>query len=167
MPVSDTVRDAINAQIGRELEAHLQYLQISTYFDAQALPALATFFGQQGAEEHEHAMKFRTYLQDQGAQVEIPALEAPRVSFESAEEAVALSLAWEEEVTGHINDLVDIARRENDHATFSFLQWFVDEQVEEVATMGDMLIIVRRAGEPRLLDVDAIVARGEVGDHDS
>lgn len=166
MPVSDTVTDAINAQIGRELEAHLQYLQISTYFDSQALPALAGFFQQQGAEEHEHAMKFRSYLQDQDARVEIPALAAPRVSFESAEEAVALSFAWEEEVTGHINDLVDLAGSENDHATFSFLQWFVDEQVEEVSTMGDMLIIVRRAGEPRLLDVDAIVARGEVGDHD-
>ncbi len=166
MPVSDKVADAINAQIGRELEAHLQYLQISSYFDSQALPALTIFFANQAEEEHEHAMKFRGYLMDQGAEVAIPALAAPRITFESSEEAVALSLAWEEEVTGHINDLVKLAQSQDDHATFSFLQWFVDEQVEEVSTMSDMLLIVKRAGEVRMLDVDAIVARGEVGDHD-
>lgn len=165
MPVSNKVAKAINAQIGRELEAHLQYLQISSYFDAQALPALTNFFKTQADEEHQHAMKFRGYLMDQGAEAGIPALAAPRVTFENSEEAVALSLAWEQEVTGHINDIVTLARKENDHATFSFLQWFVDEQVEEVSTMSDMLMIVRRAGEERMLDVDAIVARGEVGDH--
>jgi ferritin len=164
MPVSDKIASAINAQIGRELEAHLQYLQISSYFDSQALPALTTFFATQAQEEHDHAMKFRGYLMDQGADAAIPALKAPRVVFESSEEAVALSLAWEEEVTGHIDDIVTLARAEDDHATFSFLQWFVDEQVEEVSTMSDMLMIVRRAGEERMLDVDAIVARGEVGD---
>jgi ferritin len=166
VPISDAMTGALNAQIGRELEAHLQYLQISSYFDSEALPALTDFFAEQADEEHQHAMKFRGYLQDQGAQVAIPSLAAPRAGFETAEEAVQLSLTWETEVTGHINDIVSLARTEDDHATFSFLQWFVDEQVEEVSTMSDMLTVVQRAGEAKLLDVDAIVARGEFGGDD-
>lgn len=165
MQISEEMAAAVNAQIGREFEAHLQYLSISSYFSAEALPALTRFFAAQASEEHEHAMKFLHYLEDVGAEVRIPALAAPKHGFESAEEAVGLSLAWEEAVTGHINDLVTLARGEDDHASFSFLQWFVDEQVEEVSTMSDLLALVRRAGEAGLLDVEAIIARGDIGDH--
>ena len=164
MPVSSQVADALNAQLGRELEAHLQYLEISSYFSAEALPELTRFFARQAAEEHQHAMKFLGYLQDVDAHVSIPALAAPRDRFESAEEAVALSLEWEEDVTRYIGELVETARAAGDHATFSFLQWFVDEQVEEVSTMSDLLAIVRRAGEPGLLDVETMLARGSIGD---
>lgn len=166
MPVPDKVAAALNAQLGRELEAHLQYLSISSYFDAEALPVLTGFFAGQAQEEHGHAMKFLAYLQDVGAHVSIPTVEGPRDHFESAEEAVALALEWEQQVTGHIDDLVALARASDDHATFSFLQWFVDEQVEEVSTMSDLLHMVRRAGESKLLDVEAAIARGGVGDHE-
>jgi ferritin len=165
MPVSPQVADALNAQLGRELEAHLQYLAISSHFSAEALPELTRFFARQAAEEHDHAMRFLRFLQDSGAHVAIPALAAPRDRFESAEEAVALSLEWEEDVTRYIGDLVETARSAGDHATFSFLQWFVDEQVEEVSTMSDLLTIVRRAGEAGLLDVETLIARGSLGDH--
>jgi bacterioferritin B len=159
MPVPKPVVDALNAQLGRELEAHLQYLAISSWFDAEGLPELSRFFGAQAAEEHAHAMRFLEYLKDVGGPVAIPALAAPKPGFESAEEAVAASLEWEEAVTDHIHRLVDLATDARDHATSTFLQWFVTEQVEEVATMGELLQVTRRAGEANLLLVDDYVAR--------
>jgi bacterioferritin B len=159
MPVPKPVVDALNAQLGRELEAHLQYLAISSWFDAEGLPELSRFFGAQAAEEHAHAMRFLEYLKDVGGPVAIPALAAPKPGFESAEEAVAASLEWEEAVTDHIHRLVDLATDARDHATSTFLQWFVTEQVEEVATMGELLQVTRRAGESNLLLVDDYVAR--------
>lgn len=158
MAMRSPVSDALNAQLGRELEAHLQYLSVSSWFGSQGLPQLARVFGAQAAEEHEHAMRFLRYLQDAGS-VAIPAVAAPRASFESAEEAVALALAWEEDVTRHINALMDLAEAERDHATRVFLEWFVTEQVEELASMGELLQVVRRAGEGGLLLVEEHVAR--------
>lgn len=163
MPVEQPVVDALNAQLGRELEAHLQYLAISSWFDAEGLPELTRFFRAQADEEHEHAMRFLDYLQDVGGPVAIPALAAPKPSFESAEEAVAASLEWEEDVTEHIHRLLDLATERRDHATQVFLQWFVTEQVEEVATMGELLQVTRRAGEGNLLLVDDYVARSRPG----
>jgi bacterioferritin B len=159
MPISGQVVDAINAQVGNELGAHLQYLAISSWFSNEGLRELSTFFANQAAEEHEHAMKFVGYIRDTGAPLVIPAIAAPKAEFATAEEAVALSLAWEEEVTRQINRIVDIAVDGHDHATQTFLQWFVTEQVEEVATMGELLQVVRRAGEPNLLLVEDYVAR--------
>ncbi len=159
MPVPKTVVAALNAQMGRELEAHLQYLAISSWFDAEGLPELTKFFAAQAAEEHAHAMRFLDYIQDVGGPVEIPGLAAPKPSFESAEEAVSASLEWEEAVTDHIHRLVDLAVENRDHATNTFLQWFVTEQVEEVSTIGELLAVTRRAGEGNLLLVDDYVAR--------
>lgn len=159
MPVERPVADALNAQLGRELEAHLQYLAVSSWFNAEGLPELAGFFGAQATEEHSHAKRFLGYLQDAGGVVAIPGLQAPKASFESAEEAVALSLDWENIVTGHINALMDLAIAHGDHATQAFLQWFVTEQVEEVATMSELLQVTRRAGESNLLLVEDYVAR--------
>jgi bacterioferritin B len=159
MPVQKPVVDALNAQMGRELEAHLQYLAISSWFDAEGLPELSRFFAAQAAEEHAHAMRFLAYVQDVGGPVAIPSLAAPKPDFESAEEAVAASLEWEEAVTAHIHRIVDLTLDTRDHATHTFLQWFVTEQVEEVATMGELLQVTRRAGEGNLLLVDDYVAR--------
>jgi ferritin len=159
MPVEKTVIDALNAQMGRELEAHLQYLSISSWFDGEGLPELTKFFAAQAAEEHAHAMRFLAYIQDVGGPVEIPAIAAPKSSFESAEEAVAASLEWENEVTAHIHAVLDLAIERRDHATQVFLQWFVTEQVEEVSTMCELLQVTRRAGERDLLLLEDYVAR--------
>jgi ferritin len=104
-------------------------------------------------------MKFLIYVQDVGGPVVIPALAAPKPSFESAEDAVAASLAWEEDVTSHIHAAMDLAIERRDHATQAFLQWFVTEQVEEVATMSELLQVTRRAGESDLLLLEDYVAR--------
>lgn len=159
MPVEKSVIDALNVHMGREFEAHLQYLSVSSWFDSEGLPELTRFFSEQAAEEHVHAMKVLTYVQDVGGPVVIPALSAPKPSFESAEEAVAGCLEWEVSITGHIHALVDLANAKNDHATQVFLQWFVTEQVEEIATMGELLQVTRRAGEANLLLLEDYVAR--------
>ncbi|HET6689531.1 MAG TPA: ferritin [Miltoncostaeaceae bacterium] len=159
MPVAQDVIESLNAQLGKELEAHLQYLAISSWFDSEGLPELAGFFARQAAEEHEHAMRFLAYIQDVGGPVVIPALAAPKPSFESAEEAVATSLEAEEDVTARIDAIMDQAIAARDHATQAFLQWFVTEQVEEVSTMGELLQVTRRAGERNLLLLEDYVAR--------
>lgn len=159
MPVEKSVIDALNVHMGREFEAHLQYLSVSSWFDSEGLPELTKFFSAQAAEEHVHAMKFLTYVQDVGGPVVIPALSAPKPSFESAEEAVAGCLEWEVSITDHIHALVDLAIAKNDHPTQVFLQWFVTEQVEEIATMSELLQVTRRAGESNLLLLEDYVAR--------
>lgn len=159
MPVEKSVVDALNVHMGREFEAHLQYLSVSSWFDGEGLPELTKFFAAQAAEEHAHAMKFLIYVQDVGGPVVIPSLAAPKPSFESAEEAVAGALEWEIAITGDIDRMVDLAISKNDHATQVFLQWFVTEQVEEVSTMGELLQVTRRAGESNLLQLEDYVAR--------
>ncbi|MCB0882086.1 MAG: ferritin [Thermoleophilia bacterium] len=159
MPISNTMAKAINAQVGREFGAHFQYLEIASHFHDDGLPQMGAFFDQQAAEEHEHAMRFLQYVRDSGAKVAIPAIPAPKAAYKSSKEAVALALKWEQEVTAHINDLVDLAIKENDHATRVMLNWFVTEQVEELDTMGELLQIVERAGEPNMLLVEEHVRR--------
>jgi ferritin len=156
------VADAINAQVGREFAAQLEYLQVSAYFDGEGLKELAGFFREQADEERTHALRFIDYLMDAGGKVAIPAMAAPRHEFESAEEAVELSLAWEEAVTDYINGIMALAVEKNDFAAQQMLQWFIAEQVEEVATMGELLSVVRRAGADSLLLVEDYVSRTAV-----
>ena len=118
------------------------------------LPYLARHFYKQAQEEHEHAMKFIKFLIDAGARVEIPEITKPVARFPFAEDAVKLSLDQEIRVTDLINTLMDVALKENNHIAFTFLQWFVTEQLEEVSSMDQLLKIVQRAGEGRLLLVE-------------
>ncbi|RMF86289.1 MAG: ferritin [Nitrospinota bacterium] len=157
------MEQAINAQIGREFAAALQYVSVATHFDADVLPQLAGFFYRQAEEEKEHAMKLVHYLVETGAQVQIPGIEQPKHQFASVEEAVKLALDWEVEVTKQINDLMDLAVKQNDHLTQNFLRWFVEEQLEEVTTMQALLRTVQRAGENLLL-VEAALAQQKPGE---
>ena len=164
MLISPDVNSALNQQIGREFGASIQYVAIAAYFDCEGLPSLAKHFYRQAEEEREHAMRFVRYVVDADGRVEVPAIEAPKSNFNSAEEAVSLSLDWEMEVTRQINALVDMAIKRNDHMTKNFLEWFVSEQREEVASMDTLLKMVRRAGESGLLFVENYLSRG--GRHD-
>jgi len=158
MLISDKMVAAINTQIGHEFGAFLQYVAIAAYFGNESLPEMARHFNKQAMEEREHAMKFVNYVLDAGALPQIPAIPAPKSGFRSAEEAVQLSLDWEMTVTKQINGLVDLAAKENDHTSQTFLQWFVTEQLEEVSSMDMLLKIVRRAGQ-NLLFVEDYLAR--------
>jgi len=159
MLASDRLIEAFNGQIGHEMAASMQYIAIAAYFDSEALPELAQFFYRQSEEEREHAMKFVKFVLDVGGRVEIPAIPAPKGEFDSAEQAVALSLESEQRVTQQIYELVEVARGESNHIAGRFLDWFLEEQLEEVSTMSALLQIVRRAGPDRLLHVEDYLAR--------
>ena len=152
--ISKRLGREINLQVGREFAASLQYVSIASYFAEESLPQLASFFYRQAEEERDHAMKFVHFLVDAGAPVSIPAIEATASGFESAEQATAAALQWEREVTAHINELMAIAEEERNYIARQFLDWFVAEQLEEVALMGELLQTVQRAGEDNLLAVE-------------
>jgi bacterioferritin B len=153
--ISKELTAAINEEIGFELFASHQYLAMASYFEGLALKKLAAMFRKQGAEEREHALKFVHYLDETGGAVEIPAVKAPRSAFKSVEEAVQVSLDWELEITRRINALMAMAIEQKDYAAQDFLRWFVTEQVEEVATMDNLLKVVKAAGERSLIVVEA------------
>jgi bacterioferritin B len=159
MLISDKLAKAMSDQVGRELGASNQYIAIAAYFDAESLTELASFFYRQSDEERLHALKFVHYVADAGGKVEVPAVSQPQSAFDSAEAAARLSLEWELEVTKQINALMDIAIQEKDHIAHGFLEWFVNEQLEEVNTMNDLLSVIRRAGKDGLLLVEQYVAR--------
>lgn len=160
MLTSQKIIDAINEQIGNEFNAMLQYIAIAAHFEAETLPLLAAHFSRQAEEEKDHAQRFIKYVIDTGARVSIPALAAPQGNFSFAEEAVKLSLEQEKKVTAQINGIVHLAKEERDYMTDNFLQWFVEEQLEEVSSMSDLLSVVQRAGEANLLRVEEYLARG-------
>ncbi len=160
MQISAAVAELMNAQIGHELGASNQYLQIATFFEARALRKLAEFFYKQSEEEREHALKFVRFLTETGAEVRIPAVPAARYEIDSAEQAFQMSLDWEKEVTRQIYTILETAIREKDFASQQFLQWFVEEQVEEVSSMENMLLVVQQAGEKNLLMVEAYLSHG-------
>jgi ferritin len=161
MLITKELESAINAQIGREFAASLQYVNIASYFDSDSLPQLSAFFYRQAEEERMHAMKFVHYIVDTGGQVHIPAVAGPKHDFASAEEAVLAALDWEMEVTRQINALMDLAIKQSDHIGQDFLRWFVTEQLEEIKTMDTLLRVVRRAGE-NLLWVEDFLARNPI-----
>jgi bacterioferritin B len=134
----------LNTQIANELAAHNQYLACAVYYDALTMPQMAAFFYGQAAEERDHALMMVQYLLDTDAPVEIGAVEATASSFVDVVAPVALALEQEKRVTAQINDLYRTAREEVDFASEQFMSWFIKEQVEEVATMSDLLAVVTR-----------------------
>jgi len=156
MMISQTMNDKINEQIASEFFASQAYLLLACMFDGRGLKALHAFFRKQSDEEREHALKFVDYLLEVGGKVVLKPVEAPPADFASVAAAIETALKNEQRVTEQINALVDLARKENDHATFQFLQWFVEEQVEEVSTMRHLLDMATLAGDD-LLKLDTCV----------
>ena len=150
--------EQLNVQIGNELAAHNQYLACAVYYDAQTMPRMAAFFYGQALEERDHAMMMVQYLLDTDADVVIPGVEAPVATFADVIAPVALALAQEKRVTEQINGLLRTAREENDFASEQFMQWFIKEQVEEVATMSDLLAVTTR-NRNDIEDIEEYVAR--------
>ena len=152
----------LNEQIGNELSAHNQYLAVAVFYDAQTMPQMAAFFYGQALEERDHAMMMVQYLLDTDADVVIPGVEAPTATFTDVLEPVQLALDQEKRVTEQINGLLKTAREESDFASEQFMQWFIKEQVEEVATMSDLLAVVKRNIND-LNDIEEFVAREQGG----
>jgi ferritin len=157
--INQTIQTGLNKQVVEEFSASAQYTAMAYYFESETLPGLAEFFHAQADEERGHALKLLSYISEAGGQPLVPATNEPKNHFEDAEEVVQIALNQELKVTEQINSLVDLAIKENDHLTRSFLQWFVDEQLEEVSSMSDLLNVVRRAVKTNLLLVEDYLAR--------
>lgn len=158
MLISKTINAALNKQVGNELGASIQYIELAAYFASEGLAVLSSHFFKQSEEERQHALRIIKYIIDAGGQVEIPPIPAPKSSFTSAVEAVQLALDWENEVTSQINKLVALAVKENDYITQNMLNWFLNEQLEEVSSMDSLLKLVQRAGQ-NLLYVENLLKK--------
>jgi ferritin len=158
--------ERLNEQIGHEFAAHQQYVACAVHYDGETLPQLARFFYRQALEERDHALMMVRYLLDADAPVTIPGVTAPRASFADIVEPVALALEQEQRVSEQINALAATARAADDFTSEQFMQWFIKEQVEEVATMSDLLRVVRRSQHDPMSIEDYLVREQSGGDGD-
>ena len=161
--------EALNDQIANEFGAAMQYIGIAVHYDSETLPRLAGFFYRQAVEERSHAMMMVQYLIDVGEPVIVPDIKAQQSKFSDDVEPVRLALAQEERVGEEIYKLFELAREAKDYRAEQFMQWFVKEQVEEVALMQDLLNVVGRSQDNLLLVEDFIAreAPGEDGNGDA
>lgn len=133
------LQDIINAQVNAEFYSAYLYLSMSAYFQSQNLPGFANWMRVQFQEEQFHALRFFDYISERGGQAILTSFESPKTEWENAIEVFEEVLKHEQHVTSLIYNLVDVAIEERDHASNSFLKWFVDEQVEEEANAESIL----------------------------
>ncbi|MBT3193191.1 MAG: ferritin [Verrucomicrobia bacterium] len=145
--ISDKMTEALNDQINKELYSSYLYLSMSSYAAHIGLPGVANWFYVQAQEELSHVERFYAYINSQGQRVILGAIEKPESDFTSALAMFEAALEHEQFVTGRVNDLVNLAVEERDHASQIFLQWFVTEQVEEEENASDIIAKLRLAGD--------------------
>ena len=148
--------EQLNEQIGNEFAAHQQYVACAIHYDALTMPQMAAFFYAQALEERSHAMMMIQYLLDVGEDVRIPDISGVKTKFDDDVAPVRMALEQEKRVGEEIYSLFELARQVKDYRAEQFMQWFVKEQVEEVALMGDLLNVVERAKDNLLLAEDYI-----------
>ncbi len=145
--LSTQMQDALNGQITKEFYASQLYLAMSAHFEALNLRGFAHWMRVQSDEEREHALKLFDFILARGGSVELGAVEQPPGEFGAPVEIFQASLAHERRVTAWINELYARAASENDYASQVFLQWFIDEQVEEEANASEMIDRLSMAGD--------------------
>ena len=160
---SDAFVAKLNEQVGHEFAAHQQYVASAVYYDGLTMPQMAGFFYEQALEERDHAMMMVRYLLDADERSVIPGVAAPQVEFSDIVTPVALALSQEKRVSEQINALAALARQEGDYSSEQFMQWFIKEQIEEIATMSDLLRVVERSQE-RAMDIEDYLAREHLGE---
>ncbi len=144
--ISEQMQSAINEQINKELYSEYLYLSMAAYFDDLGLTGFSNWMRVQYQEEMFHAFKMYDYVLDQDGEVRLLAIDQPPHDFHSAENVFKTTLDHERKVTAMINNIMDLAVVEKDHATNIFMQWFVTEQIEEEATAKDILQQIKLAG---------------------
>jgi ferritin len=154
---------ALQDQVRNEFTAAQQYVALAVWFDGEDLPQLAKHFYRQSLEERNHAMMIVQYLLDNDIQPAIPGVGEVRNDFKETAELIELALTQERRVTDEVIALAKAARAEDDYKGEQFMQWFLKEQVEEVAQMSTLLNVVKRA-DGNLFDVENYLARETVGD---
>lgn len=158
-----TYESLLQEQIRNEFTASQQYVAVAVWFDDQDLPQLASHFYKQSLEERNHAMMMVQYLLDKDIHPRIPGVGEVEFDFKSALEPLELALQQEITVTKQIETLARTARDESDYVGEQFMQWFLKEQVEEVAAMNTLVNVAKRAGD-NLFHLEDFVAREGAGD---
>ncbi len=143
--ISKKIQDALNDQINAELYSAYLYLSMQAYFESVNLSGFANWMKVQTQEELTHAMKMYGFVNERSGRVVLGVIEAPPTEWDSPLAVFEAAYSHEQLVTGRINDLVNLAIEEKDHATNAFLQWFVDEQVEEEASADAVVQNLRMA----------------------
>ena len=159
MMIASPIVEKLNEQVANEFHAAHNYMAMACRFDEMGLKTLAQWFFRQGEEERNHGKRILDYLLGVGADVKLKAIPEPVGELSSTVAIVQTALSQEEAVTAQIHAIVALAEEHKDYATRSFLTWFIDEQVEEVASMTELLALVKMAGEHQLLQVEARVAK--------
>lgn len=144
--ISQNIANALNTQIGREFYSAYFYLSMSAHSDSLGLKGFASWFLMKNQEEQLHAMKLYRYVLDQGSPVKLLPIEQPPSTFEGPLAMFEATLAHEQKVTRSFNELIDLAMSERDHATQIFLHWFVTEQIEEEATVSEIIGKIKLVG---------------------
>lgn len=160
----------LNAQINHEMAASYSYLAMSAWFERTPYAGFANWMYQQSAEETVHAHKFYQFLVSRDEQVVLQPLAAPRADFRSPLDAFSQSLKQEQAVSRQINELYDVAERVRDHASKNLLLWFLNEQIEEEKSVGDIVERLTLAGDDTasLLALDSEAgARQSIGGNKS
>lgn len=145
--ISNTVRDALNAQINLEFSSAYAYLAAAAHFEAASLPGFAAWMRKQYEEEIAHAMRLFDHMHDRGGRVALAAITEPKADFAKPGDAFQMALGHEQKVTASIHNLYALAAKENDYATQTMLQWFINEQVEEEKNVGQVLDWLKMAGD--------------------
>jgi ferritin len=141
------MQDAINEQINKELYSAYMYLSMAAYCEDANLPGSARWMRAQANEEVEHAMKFFDYVNERGGRVVLKAIDQPAVEFQGLLDVFERTLEHEQYVTSLIDNLYTLALEEKDYASQSFLQWFIDEQVEEEASATEIVETLKMIGD--------------------
>jgi bacterioferritin B len=144
MPPASRFVDALNKQITNEFAASQQYVAIATFYESRTFPQLARFFYAQAVEERNHAMMMTKYLLDTNAPVRVEGVPAPKTEFEDFLGPIKLALEHERSVSEQISAVFSLAREEGDYLSEQFMQWFLKEQVEEEATMSELVDVAER-----------------------
>lgn len=145
--IKERVRKVINEQINKELYSSYLYLSMSAYFENRNLKGFANWTRIQALEESAHALKFFDYINSRGGKVELTAIEAPKTSWNSIVEVFEEIYAHEQLVTESINNVAVVAFEEKDFATSTYVQWFVNEQVEEEANSSGLVEQLKLVGD--------------------
>lgn len=149
-----SVNKLLNEQIANEKHSEYIYLGMSAYFDKIGMILLGKMFREQAAEEAEHALKFMAHIINREGTVELPAIPAASAAYNSVLDAIEAAYDQEIKVSNQINAIQAEAEAQDDRATTVFMDWFVEEQIEEVRTMYKLREVARQAG-PHAIQVEA------------
>jgi ferritin len=145
--LTHAMQKAINEQIRDELYSAYLYLSMAAYFESNSLPGFASWMRAQSQEEVEHAMKFFDFVNERGGRVKLQAIQQPIVEFESPLAVFEATYEHEQKVTALIHNLYEVALEENDYAAQVMLHWFIEEQVEEEASVSQIVDTLERIGD--------------------